>query len=112
MAGDRTSGVGFRCLFEAFAGHGDGGAGDRRFTKLFEPAARRALQGLFWSGDRLVLSILDNLKPVFEVLTPDEVLGHARLSRACLRMALPMSGHLTSRSTNPMAMFLPWLRIR
>lgn len=47
-------------------------AGDRRFTKLFEPAARRALQWLFWSGDRLVLSILDNLKPVFEVLTPNE----------------------------------------
>src|SRR5262249_33654733 len=27
-------------------------AGDRRFTKLFEPAARRALQGFFWSGGR------------------------------------------------------------
>jgi len=47
-------------------------AGDRRFTKLFEPAERRALQGLFWSGGHLVLSILDNLKPVFEALTPSE----------------------------------------
>ncbi|MBO0736723.1 MAG: S9 family peptidase [Alphaproteobacteria bacterium] len=47
-------------------------SGDRRFTKLFEPAARRALQGFFWSGGRLVLSILDDLKPVFEVLTPSE----------------------------------------
>ena len=47
-------------------------AGDRRFTKLFEPAERRALQGFFWSGGRLVLSILDNLKPVFEALTPSE----------------------------------------
>jgi prolyl oligopeptidase len=47
-------------------------AGDRHFTKLFEPEKRRALQGLFWSGDRLVLAILDNLKPVFEVLTPKE----------------------------------------
>jgi prolyl oligopeptidase len=46
--------------------------GDRRFTKLFEPAERRALQGFFWSGGRLVLSILDDLKPVFEVLTPSE----------------------------------------
>jgi prolyl oligopeptidase len=45
-------------------------AGDRRFTKLFEPAERRALQGFFWSGGRLHLSILDNLKPVFEALTP------------------------------------------
>jgi prolyl oligopeptidase len=47
-------------------------AGGRHFTKLFEPAERRALQGFFWSGGRLVLSILDNLKPVFEVLTPSE----------------------------------------
>jgi prolyl oligopeptidase len=52
-------------------------AGDRHFTKLFEPAERRALQGFFWSGGRLVLSILDNLKPVFEVLTPSET-GWAR----------------------------------
>jgi prolyl oligopeptidase len=47
-------------------------AGDRDFTKVFEPAARRALQGFFWSGGRLVLSILDDLKPVFEVLTPSD----------------------------------------
>ena len=47
-------------------------AGDQRFTKLFEPAERRALQGFFWSGGRLVLSILDDLKPVFEALTPSE----------------------------------------
>ncbi len=52
-------------------------AGDRHFIKLFEPAERRALQGFFWSGGRLVLSILDNLKPVFEVLTPGET-GWAR----------------------------------
>ena len=47
-------------------------AGERRFTKLFEPAERRALQGFFWSGGRLHLSILDDLKPVFEALTPSE----------------------------------------
>src|SRR5271163_2130395 len=46
--------------------------GDRLFTKLFEPAERRALQGFFWSGGRLHLSILDDLKPVFEALTPSE----------------------------------------
>jgi prolyl oligopeptidase len=45
-------------------------AGDRHFTKLFEPATRRALQGFFWCGRRLVLSILDDLRPVFEALTP------------------------------------------
>jgi prolyl oligopeptidase len=45
-------------------------AGDRRLAKLFEPGERRALQGFFWCGDRLVLSVLDDLKPVFEALTP------------------------------------------
>jgi prolyl oligopeptidase len=47
-------------------------AGDRRFAGLFEPGTRRALQGFFWCGGRLVLSILDDLKPVFEVLTPSD----------------------------------------
>ncbi len=47
-------------------------AGDRHFTKLFEPAERRALQGFFWCGSRLVLSVLDDLKPVFEALTPTD----------------------------------------
>ena len=44
--------------------------GDRRYTKLFEPAERRALQGFFWCGERLVLRVLDNLRPVFEAWTP------------------------------------------
>ena len=57
----------------------------RDFTVLFEPGERRALQGFFWSDGRLVLSILDELKPVFEVLTPSaegwsrvEAVGAAR----------------------------------
>jgi prolyl oligopeptidase len=45
-------------------------AGDRNFTTVFEPAPRRALQGFFWASGRLVLSILDELKPVHEVVTP------------------------------------------
>jgi prolyl oligopeptidase len=45
-------------------------AGNRHFTVLFEPARRRSLQGFFGCAGRLVLSILDNLQPVFEVLTP------------------------------------------
>ena len=45
-------------------------AEDRHFTKLFEPAERRGLQAFFWCGRRLVLAILDDLKPVFEALTP------------------------------------------
>ena len=44
--------------------------GDRRFTRLFEPAARRALQGFFWCGGRLMVALLDDLRPVFEALTP------------------------------------------
>ncbi len=39
---------------------------------LFEPGERRALQGFFWCGGRLVLSILDDLRPVFEALTPGD----------------------------------------
>jgi prolyl oligopeptidase len=52
-------------------------AGDRNFTLVFEPGPRRALQGFFWSVGKLVLPILDELKPVFEVLTPSPV-GWAR----------------------------------
>lgn len=45
-------------------------AGDRDFTVVFAPGPRRALQGFFWAAGRLVLSILDELRPVFEVRTP------------------------------------------
>ncbi|MGJ5138530.1 prolyl oligopeptidase family serine peptidase [Bradyrhizobium oligotrophicum] len=45
-------------------------AGRRDFTRVFEPAPRRALQGLSWAGGRLVLSILDELRARFEVWTP------------------------------------------
>ncbi|BAM86639.1 putative prolyl oligopeptidase [Bradyrhizobium oligotrophicum S58] len=45
-------------------------AGSRDFVRLFEPGPRRALQGLYWAGGRLVLSILDELRPRFELWTP------------------------------------------
>jgi prolyl oligopeptidase len=45
-------------------------AGGRDFAVLFEPGKRRSLQDFSWSGAQLVLSIFDNLQPVFEVLTP------------------------------------------
>ena len=45
-------------------------AGERNFTVVFEPSPRRALQGLFWAAGKLVLPILDELRPVFEVCTP------------------------------------------
>ncbi len=47
-------------------------AGDRGFHVLFEPADRRAVQNFLWSGGRLVVSILDDLMPVFKVLTPSD----------------------------------------
>jgi prolyl oligopeptidase len=47
-------------------------AGERRFTQLFEPGDRRALQGIFWCGGRPVVSILDDLRPVFEMITPSD----------------------------------------
>ena len=47
-------------------------AGDRNFEVIFEPGPRRALQGFFWNAGRLVLPILDELRPVFEVWTPSE----------------------------------------
>ena len=45
-------------------------AGDRDFTIVFEPGARRALQGFFWAAGKLVLPILDELRPIFEICTP------------------------------------------
>ena len=47
-------------------------AGDRNFEVIFAPGPRRALQGFFWNAGRLVLPILDELRPVFEVWTPSE----------------------------------------
>ncbi|MBI5320425.1 prolyl oligopeptidase family serine peptidase [Bradyrhizobium sp.] len=45
-------------------------AGNRDFTLVFEPGPRRSLQGLFWNHGKLVLPVLDELKPLFEICTP------------------------------------------
>ena len=45
-------------------------AGGRDFTIVFEPGPRRALQGFFWVAGKLLLSILDELRPAFEICTP------------------------------------------
>jgi prolyl oligopeptidase len=47
-------------------------AGDRRFRVLFTPGERRALQDFFWCNGRLVVSVLDELRPVFTLFTPGE----------------------------------------
>ena len=45
-------------------------AGERDFRTLCEAGPRRAVQHFFWANGRLVISILDELQPVFEVWTP------------------------------------------
>ena len=45
-------------------------AGSREFAVLFVPGERRSLQGFFWSYGRLVLNILDDLRPAYRVITP------------------------------------------
>jgi prolyl oligopeptidase len=45
-------------------------SGDRSFELLFEPGKRRVLSGFTWHAGRLLLTIADNLEPVFELLTP------------------------------------------
>ena len=57
-------------------------AGDRSFALLFEPQPRRVLEGFTWNAGRLILSIADNLEPVFEVLEPAK--GWARTTLAGL----------------------------
>jgi prolyl oligopeptidase len=55
--------------------------GARDFAVLFTPSDRRALEGFAWCGERLLLSILDDLKPVFERWTPsDSGWTHQRLT--------------------------------
>ena len=42
------------------------------FRTVFEPGPRRALQGFFWVDGKLVLSVLDELRPCYLVLSPEE----------------------------------------
>ncbi len=45
-------------------------SGNRRFTKIFEPEHRLAIQGFFWAAGRLLLHLLDDLRPVYRAFTP------------------------------------------
>jgi prolyl oligopeptidase len=55
-------------------------AGDRSFALLFAPGPRRVLTGFTWNAGRLILSIADNLDPVFEVLLPGETWARSTLA--------------------------------
>ncbi|KQP51290.1 prolyl oligopeptidase family serine peptidase [Methylobacterium sp. Leaf108] len=41
--------------------------GDRGFTVLWQPSERRALQGMSWAGERLIVDALDDLRPGYTV---------------------------------------------
>ena len=46
--------------------------GARDFRVLFTPERRTALQGFFWTGGQLIISVLDELRPVFLRVAPGE----------------------------------------
>lgn len=46
--------------------------GARDFRVLFRPEPRKAFQGFFWSGGDLVISVLDELRPVFLRAAPKD----------------------------------------
>jgi prolyl oligopeptidase len=56
-------------------------AGKRSFEILFQAEPRRAVQHFFWADGKLIVAILDELQPVFEVWTPSET-GWARATLA------------------------------
>jgi prolyl oligopeptidase len=49
------------------------------FTTLFEPGETRALEDYTWIGRKLALSMLDDLAPAFDLLTPEESWRRERL---------------------------------
>ena len=87
-------------------------AGERDFRILSEAGPRRAVQHFFWAGDRLVISILDELRPVFEVWTPAADGWTPASCLACPRSASPMSGGSTPRKPKATATCSPTSRTR
>ncbi|KTS09402.1 peptidase S9 [Methylobacterium radiotolerans] len=45
-------------------------AGSRAFTVLWQPDERRALQGVFWSAGRLIVDVLEDLRPTYRAFEP------------------------------------------
>ena len=60
FAPDTVVGIGLQAFLD----------GDRSFTVLFEPGDRRALQGFSWIGGALMISVLEELRPVFLLAEP------------------------------------------
>jgi prolyl oligopeptidase len=55
-------------------------AGDRNFELLFQPQPRRVLTSFTWNAGRLLLTISDNLDPVFELVDPAVGWTHTTLA--------------------------------
>ncbi|RAI59059.1 prolyl oligopeptidase family serine peptidase [Roseicella frigidaeris] len=53
-------------------------AGGRDVVRLFTPAPRRALQYMHWCDGRLILAVLDELRPAYQVLTPRDGQGESQ----------------------------------
>jgi prolyl oligopeptidase len=47
-------------------------AGARDFARLFTPSERRTCSGFFWADGRLVMAVLDDLRPEHVIVTPTE----------------------------------------
>ena len=76
-------------------------AGSHGFRTLFTPTPRQAVQGFFWADDRLIVSILDELRPTYLAFTPGDWTPHPL--PACPPPAPSAPGRSTSRSWNPTA---------
>jgi prolyl oligopeptidase len=55
-------------------------AGERGFRVLFAPADRRSIQGFFFAQERLVVQVLDDLRPLSIVISPGEDWAQAPLA--------------------------------
>ena len=55
-------------------------AGASGFRVLFSPDARRSIQGFFFAEERLVVQVLDDLRPVSIIITPAEDWAQAPLA--------------------------------
>ena len=60
-------------------------AGERDFVVVFEPGERRALQRFFWSAGRLILHVLDEMRPVVHRVHDGAGLDRGADRRACRR---------------------------
>ena len=69
-------------------------AGEADFAALFLPGERSALEGYSWIGGKLILSILDDLAPVFDILTPADNVWRTQRLRGLPEVGVVSIGRL------------------